>query len=446
MKRGDILSTFCAGLALAGAAPALAAMDLVQSYELAKNNDADLLAARAMADAAGEAEPLALSQMLPSVTASASFFDNRLDSTTRNTARYDEYPSQSVALTLRQPIFRPALIYNLRQARAQVRGVDSELASAEQEGILRLATAYFAVSQARFELSATSTQIDNLEIQLAGAKVAMSVGIGVRTDVDDIQAKLDLVRAKKLQAEQRLDLAGMALRNMVGEQEIVTLDLSADRMRLEPIGSASLEDWLDKARANNPALAAARAKVAVADNETKKAFANRMPVVDGVIQRATSKSDNVTNPDYRYTNRQIGIQISVPLYQGGYFQSKERQSLAQLREAQAQELSADRRLSALVRESYFAVQSGIARIKALEAASKSTEEAVFSNSKGIQAGTRSKIELLNAIQAQAETSMELNRARIEYVLVRLRLLALAGELDQSDLTEVNDWLSKPADR
>ena len=120
MKPKSLLHLCCAGLALASCSPLWAATDLVQSYELAKENDADLLTARAAADAAIEAKPLALSQMLPSVTASASFFDNRLDTITKINSRYDEYPSQSIALTLRQPIFRPALIYSYRQAQAQV--------------------------------------------------------------------------------------------------------------------------------------------------------------------------------------------------------------------------------------------------------------------------------------------------------------------------------------
>lgn len=445
MKLKSVWHLCCAGLAITSCTPLWAALDLVQSYELAKEYDADLLSARAAADAAVEAKPLALSQLLPSVTASASFFDNRLDTTTKTTSRYDEYPSQSIALTLRQPIFRPALLYSYRQAQAQARGVDSELANAEQEGILRLTSAYFQVSQARFELSATLSQIDALEIQLDGAKASFTAGVGVRTDIDDIQARLDLVRAKKLQAEQRLDLAGIVLKNIVGEGSNDTLDLSVERMQLQMVGPRSLADWLDKARSNNPALAAARAKVAIADNETKKAVAGRFPSVDGVVQQVKGKSDNITNPDYQYTNKQIGIQISVPLYQGGYHLAKERQSLAQLREAQAQEMSADRRLSTLVRENYFAVQAGISRIKALEAAARSSDEAVFSNSKGIQAGTRSKIELLNAIQARAETAMELNRARIDYVMARFKLLALAGELDKSDLTEVNGWLAKAAE-
>ncbi len=419
------------------------AKDLVESYELAREHDADLLAARAAADGGRQAKPLALSQLLPSVTASASFFDNRLDTKTETTSRYDEYPSQSVALSLRQPIFRPGLIHSYRQAKAQVEGVDSELANAEQDAILRLAAAYFSVSQARFELNAMSAQLDALEIQLEGAKVAFKAGIGVRTDVDDIQARLDLVRAKKLQFEQRLDLVNVQLSNLTGEAPVETLDLSAELLRLEMVGSEPLDVWLDRAREHNPALAAARAKVAMADYETKKSAANRLPTIDGILQRVTSKSDNITNPGYQYTNKQIGIQISVPLYQGGYYLAKERQAFGQLREAQAQEMSADRKLSALIRESYFAVQAGISRVKALEAAEKSTEQAVFSNAKGIQAGTRSKIELLNAIQARSETSMELNRARIDYVLSRLKLLALAGALDKTDLVEVNAWLLRP---
>lgn len=420
------------------------AIDLLESYRLARSNDADLQAARAAADAAKEAQPMALASMLPNVTASASQFDNRLETTTKLTSRFDEYPSKSAALTLRQPLFRPALILGYNQSKAQVRGVFKELEAAEREGIIRVAAAYFDLSQARFDVETSDAQILALQAQLRAAEAGFRAGTGTRTDIDDVRARLDLAQARKLQADQRLALLQNQLENLIGVAPDAALNLSPQAMPLELIGTQTLDDWLGKARDANPSLAAARARVDMAEIELKKNVASRLPTVDGVIQRVLSKSDNITNPDARYLNSQVGVQISMPLYQGGYMAAKQRQSRAQLREAQAQVLSAERRLASLVREQFYSVQAGILKVQALELAAKSADQAVLSNEKGIVAGMRSRIELLNAIQVRFETLSELNKARVSYVLARLRLLSLAGELSEQDIATVNSWLERGA--
>ena len=428
-------------LALMGsAASPAAAIDLLESYRLARANDADLQAARAAADAAKEARPMALASMLPNVSASASQFDNRLETTTKLTSRFDEYPSKSAALTMRQPLFRPALVFGYNQSKAQVRGVFKELEAAEREGAVRVAAAYFELSQARFDVEATGAQISTLQAQLRAAEAGLRAGTGTRTDIDDVRARLDLALARQLQAEQRLALLQGQLENLIGEAPDAVLSLSPASMPLQLIGTQTLDDWLEKARDANPSLAAARARVEMAENELKKTVAGRLPTVDGVIQRVLSKSDNITNPDARYLNSQVGVQISMPLYQGGYMAAKQRQNRAQLREAQAQVLATERKLSSMVREQFFAVQSGILKVQALEAAAQSAEQAVLSNEKGIIAGMRSRVELLNAIQVRFETLSELNKARVSYVIARLKLLSLAGELSEQDIATVNSWL------
>ena len=59
---------------------------------------------------------------------------------------------------------------------------------------------------------------------------------------------------------------------------------------------------------------------------------------------------------------------------------------------------------------------------------------------GVRAGTRSQLDVLNAQQAYANTLVSLNKERVNYVVARLSLRALAGQLDAQGLEEVNNWL------
>ena len=128
--------------ALGTAAPAWSE-DLLATYRLALNADADFQAAKAAEEAGEQVVTIARSQVLPSASVSAGFFRNRLDTKTALSQRYDEYPSKSASFSFRQPLFRPGAYLGLRQANEQRRSVRANFSKAENELVLRVANAYF---------------------------------------------------------------------------------------------------------------------------------------------------------------------------------------------------------------------------------------------------------------------------------------------------------------
>src|SRR5690606_13774421 len=107
------------------------------------------------------------------------------------------------------------------------------------------------------------------------------------------------------------------------------------------------------------------------------------------------------------------------------------------------DLESTRRGSALAaREAFLGVSSGLARIRALEAAEVSSLSALEANRLGYEVGVRINIDVLNALTQLAETREELARARYDTLLAQLRLKAAAGTLDESDLDAVNALLER----
>jgi outer membrane protein len=122
--------------------------------------------------------------------------------------------------------------------------------------------------------------------------------------------------------------------------------------------------------------------------------------------------------------------------------SKVRESIALEDKARA-DLEATRRNAAqAARTAYLGVNSGLAQVKALEAAEVSSQSALDSNKLGYQVGVRINIDVLNAQRQLYSTRSNLSRARYDTIMNGLRLKAAAGSLREADLVPVNNLLVK----
>jgi outer membrane protein len=88
------------------------------------------------------------------------------------------------------------------------------------------------------------------------------------------------------------------------------------------------------------------------------------------------------------------------------------------------------------------VTSGIAGVKALEQALASTQSQLDSTILGRDVGVRTSVDVLNAQQQVFQTRRDLQQARYNYLLSTLRLKAATGTLDEPDLEQVNQTLSR----
>lgn len=96
------------------------------------------------------------------------------------------------------------------------------------------------------------------------------------------------------------------------------------------------------------------------------------------------------------------------------------------------------------RQAYLGLNSGLAQVRALEAAERSSRLALDSNLLGYQVGVRINIDVLNAQQQLYSTQRDLARARYDALLNGLRLKATAGALGEADVAQVNALLVPPA--
>jgi protease secretion system outer membrane protein len=421
-------------------------MDLKQAYEAAVVNDANIRASRAGAAAGRERLPQAQAQRLPSVNFSASRNYNDLESKSqdflgRPTRAENQYYSDNQVLSVRQPLYRPLLNAQVRQAQAQSDEADAALERDEQSLVVRVGEAYFDALLAQDQLLLTAAQKKTYGVQLEAAGRGLTAGSGTRTDVDEAQARLDLALAQELEALQNVDFTRRRLEVLTGQPVQTLAPLDVLRFRPHSPEPGSVQAWIERAEQSSPELQALRAQLQAAQQEIDKAQAGHKPTLDAVVQWSRSNSDSVTSVNSRFENKSIGLQLNVPLYSGGFVNSTVRQAVASRERARETLEAATRDLGVRVHQEFRGMTEGMLRVAALEQAVRSAEQAVLSNQRSFLAGARTTVDVLNAEQQKTFAQRDLAQARYRYLVAQLRLQSLAGQDRQASIAQVSSALA-----
>ena len=434
-------------LALLAVAPAVFGEDLVQVYRDAKSYDAQFASARFALDAGREKLAQGNAQYRPSVglTAGTTRTDQSIESSTNplllpNISR--QFRTNAYQLTLSQPLWRRQNFLLANEAEWQVRQAESTFDQAGQDLILRVSQAYFDVLAAQDSLALVGAQKAAISEQLAQAKRNFEVGTATITDTHEAQARYDLIIAQELAAQNDLENKRQALFQLTGKQYGALKPLRP----LIVLGGpepANMQTWVDMAEKQSYPVQILEAAAEVAQLEVKRASGAHHPTLDFVATYGyTSQTGTaLSTVGSDITVSTLGVQLAVPIYQGGALSSRERESAANYNKTR-EDLQAARRSAALTaRQSYLGVLSGQAQVKALEQALVSSQSALDSNKLGYEVGARINIDVLNAQQQVFSTKRDLALARYNTITGQLKLKAAAGGLREDDLEEVNRALA-----
>jgi len=434
-------------LTLLAAAAALAlghtaqAQNLRELYEAARAYDASFLAAQAQARSAEFKAAQADALKRPSAALTAAGSAGYVD-----TARGPggDTLSANVALQGRYALFNRANDVATRQAERALNLSRSELASAEQDLIVRVAQAYFDVLAAQDALATVRSSKTATAEQLASAKRAFEVGTATITDTREAQSRYDLDVAREIAADNDLRAKRIALDQLVGRTDVDPKPLALPAS-LPPLLPADPESWVASADARHPAIQRAQAGLDIARLEVERAKAAEAPTLDAVASVGAAKYAGKYpqgTPGTPTTTASLGLQFNLPLYTGGATDNRIKETLA-LEEKAGNDLAAARRgVAQGTRVAYFGVQSGSAQVKALEAAEASSKLALEATQLGYRVGVRVNLDVLNAQSQLFQTRRDLARARYEVLVGHLRLRQASGQLASGDLDAVNALLAK----
>ncbi len=433
------LTPVIAALALLSA-HAARAQSLEALFETARGYDATYLSVRSLAESAQyrAAQADALRRPSAQLNANGTYTQATLPSPYGSTDSKDYGASVSASY----PLYSRSASPTIQQARKSLEATQADLASAEQDLIIRVAQAYFDVLGAQDTLSTTRGNKAAITEQLASAKRNFEVGTATITDTREAQARYDLAVAQEIAAENDLTTKKIALDQLVGKTGVSPHPLAVP-VTLPGVMPADAQAWVDIADQVQPSVHKARLALEIAQLDTAIAKAAEAPTVNLVGSYGVDHSiGSVTTTVPGLTRSgSIGVQLTMPLYTGGSAQNRVRETTV-LEEKSRQDLEAARRSVALAtRQAYYSLQSGVAQVKALEAAEGSSKLALEATQLGYKVGVRVNLDVLNAQSQLYQTESDLAKARYNVILGDLRLRQASGQLKPDDVRAVNALLA-----
>ncbi|WP_292979647.1 TolC family outer membrane protein [Nitrosomonas sp.] len=415
--------------------------DLIQIYREALEEDTQYGSARAAYEAAQERLPQGRAGLLPDIRLTGTAQNQYIDTGTGPTR---EIKNRGVTVALTQPIIRFENFIIYQQSKNEVAQADAQFVIAAQDLILRVAQAYFDVLKAKIDLEVVESQKKAIHEQLEQAKRNFEVGVSTIVDTHEAEARYDLTLSQEIVARNKLEISQRALQVLINRLPSDLQDASLDRIIADPLTLPhdGMDEWVQLAEERNFRLKVQRIAYEISEQAINRARAGHYPTLDLVAQYndQSGVGGTFTGRGVDLVSKSVGLQLTVPIFQGLSVQSRVRESLANRDKARKDLENVQRTIALQVRQNYLSVTNGIAQIKALKQALTSSRSQLDSTILGQEVGVRMEIDVLNAQQQYFSARRDLAQAYYDYLMARLRLKAEAGDLDEDDLLEVNALL------
>ena len=453
--------------------------DLMAIYERALRSGPVLREADANRLATLESKPQALSALLPQLSAGGSYgyadtdganIISQVDTITGDTIDVpNKFDQDSTTLNwsvdLRQSVFNWEQWVTLRRADKEVAQAEVDYRVAQQDLMVRVATAYFDVLASRDTLESEQAAKEAIDRQLEQANKRFEVGLIAITDVQEAQSGYDQAVAAEISAKRNLASAKEFLREIVGEIPEI-LDKPKEEIPLVNPEPAVEDDWVATAMQQNLNLLSSEIGAEITrdnvafqrsghyptlelqgsyngfDSEGDRASSQRAidPITGGVIILPQLGEPQTTDADR--SGYDISLQLNFPIYSGGSVSSKAQQAVYEHRAASERFERTARQTERETRDAYLGVVSEIARVKALKQARKSARTALRATEAGFDVGTRTTVDVLDQRRQLFAADVNYARSRYDYIINVLLLKQAVGGLMIDDLVEVNGWLEQ----
>ncbi|HVJ54977.1 MAG TPA: TolC family outer membrane protein [Aliidongia sp.] len=373
---------------LSGAARAESLKDVLgRAYA----NNAEIAAQRYSQRAIDEQLPQALSGWRPTATLTGDVTRGRQYFNFGGSA-VSMLTNKTAAVTIAQPLYRGGAVdADIDRAKAVIAGGQSQLASVEQTQLLAAATAYLDVYRDRNVVELNRNLVEVLTVNRGNVDSTFRVGAATETDTSQAAARLSGAIAGRLGAESQLATSLANFRNFVGD-EAGQLDMPV--VLGEVPGTE--DQAADTAIAESPALRSAHQQLEAAKHQVDVVRGQLLPKLDGVIQ--AEHEDELFAKGVRLNSATVGLAATVPLYEGGAAYAQVRAAREAVASAEKQLLQTERQVRQQVTTAWAALVAARAQRQNFQDQIKANEVALRDTEKEVTAGTRTRLDTLNAQQ------------------------------------------------
>ena len=451
------LSRLVLGLALVWSGAAYADdLSLSEAIASAKLHDKEYLSASTLTDSVDALRAQAGSLWRPQVVLSASA--GKASNETKTAGAQFSAPSMGMfnqtadfntsisngtmtqwAVSAKQPLYNPARRAQSQQLKLGAQITDLQRQGAEQALIVRTAERYFDAQLAQQKLQLLSAQLKSTQSSTEEAQYRFDIGNRPITEVYESQTQLAEIQAAHYGAQSDLQIKLQRLQDAIGHIPAAlpnAVQLRQPLPKLEPLAV-----WQTKAQQNNIELQMQALAVRNAQAKAQEYALGASASVDLVGQIGRQKLSG--DGDYgsaknQQNNSMIGVQLTVPLYTGGYNSAKYQEAQAALKKAQIDLQRTQEQVAQNVNAAWLGAQTAQLQVSALSAALKASAARLDATKTGQEVGHRTVLDVLNAQNQNTQVRINLESAKQQYVMSRLRLGALVQALDEG---MIRQWVA-----
>lgn len=360
------------------------------------------------------------------------------DSTQPCSENEDEYDSTAYQVELVQPLFNKEKWHTYQEAKTSFELAEIEFESAKQSNIYDAAVLYFEVLRAQEDYNLALAEQKALASQLKEIQAKADAGVADQTEVIETQASLDLATVNQITLISLLKTTyeDLVTRSGIAKPSVKSL---AEAYPIEHLKPFDEQLWVSKAETNSPQLKSLSKNVELARQSFKRQTSTAYPSVDLFAQISEQEQSGgrfIANGG----NETYGIRVKWPLFagMGDYYIAKQQrlQYMQNREEAQSEK----QEFTQMIKNQFRSIYTDVLTVRARKKSVLSSERALRAVSAQYDIGSRDMIDVLNAQQQVFASKQAYSHSRYNYVLDRMQLLLLAGELREDELKKLDQWL------
>ncbi|MFI3189694.1 hypothetical protein BCS42_01080 [Crenothrix sp. D3] len=409
--------------------------NLLSIYQRALLSSPELMSSQYALDIARAQEDQSFGRLLPQVAVRGNYSLNNLKYQTRSGQGYD---GTNAGLNIRQPLFDLQAYLLMKSQQSKTAQGEDKLLAAHQQLIFDIVDRYVDALEAADKTDIISTELSSTEKQLARVKAMNERQMALVTDLYQVQARVETLRTALIESKNDAQIALEKLRELTGDAVTHIQPVRLDSKQPPPEGN--VDAWIQQADSINPDLNALKEAVKSADQSISAYQAGHLPRIElqAGANYANTGFNNQQSPPY--TVGTVGVEATIPIYEGGITSAKVEEALGRKNFSSAQLEQKLRELEKITRDAYLGMSISQARSLATDRQLDANEKAKLAMEKGYELGVVSIIDLLNAEKQLSEARKVQHQARYRYFKARSSLLQQAGRLDVEELAKLNDWL------
>ncbi len=392
-------------------------INLSAAYQAAVQKTEPVPIQQSLTDQADESVSQAKSYLFPTVTGVVSYEALQpLPVTSAFTI-----PNQYFArFTVTQPIF-----HGLRDF-AGLSGAKNQLLAQQRATDQARLSLYDTVAQAFYGVLSAEKDLMNLQIlidltnkRVEELRARVKIGRSRVGEMLSAQAQVATLVAQKEGAQQTLDQARANFELATGLSADATLNDPGEELPEKP---PSRDTYIQKIE-TRPDIASVKAQLAAAEDQVAYSWRGHLPALD-----FTGDYYLTRNGYLQGSNWDLGLVLTIPIFQGGAIQSQYRQAIDKRKQQEL--LLAQTRRAALhqIQNAYVIYTNSISQNTALKDALDISEKNYNTQTHDYRNGLVTNLDVLDALNTFQTTKQQLDRTYFQAKAAQATLAAATGDV------------------